>query len=49
MLNWTFNPRSHGCNKRIFDRWKISTGHFLDTEPLNIFALFSRNFEWLDV
>ena len=33
----------------IFDWLKNLTGHFVDTEPFNIFALFTRNFERLDV
>ena len=28
---------------RIFDRLKNLTGHFVHTEPFNIFALFTRN------
>ena len=32
-------------NGRSFDRLKNLTGHFVHTEPLNIFALFTRNFE----
>ena len=34
---------------RIFD-WLINwTGHFVYTEPFNIFTLFTWNFEWLSV
>ena len=36
-------------NGRSFDRLKNLTGHFVHTEPLNIFALFTRNFEPLSV
>ena len=32
-----------------FDRLKFLTGHFVDTEPFNIFTLFTRKFERLSV
>ena len=35
--------------RRIFDRLKNLTGHLVRTEPFNIFALFTRNFERLSV
>ena len=34
---------------RIFDRLKHLTGHFVNTEPFNSFALFTWNFEPLDL
>ena len=33
----------------IFDGLKKLTGHLVDTGPFNIFALFKRNSERLDV
>ena len=38
----------HGFG-RIFDRLKILTGQFAHTGPFDIFALFTGNFERLDV
>lgn len=39
----TLRMRSYGT-RRIFDRLKNLTVHFVHTEPFNIFVLFARNF-----
>ena len=39
---------SHGTGQ-IFDRFKSLTGQVIHTGPLNIWALFTWNFEWLGI